>query len=183
MTIKQVSIKAAQHLTELASIQQCITKMATNPDGSFDSRRYALHKVEFTEALTVAILGVLDSETKSAAMEGKVTDYLQKIVTSLSAREVWAELSSNGTLLLVGRTKKSMVPALRIARDRHQGKLTGNIVLNFLSGNGVIPFMRSSANLEDLVRDVNLIQQNFPEAFAKKAPKSKSHGTTRKSKD
>ena len=180
-TVKKISAKAAQHLVERASIQQCITKMAIGSDGKFDSRRYALHKIEVTEALAIAIQGVLDSEIKSAVLQTKVIDYLQKIVTTLLAHEVWAELSSSGTSLLVGRTK---VPVLRVARDRCLGTETESFVFNFLiSGEkGMIPFLRSPANLEDLVRDVGLIQQNFPEAF-KKAPKRKSNGTTRKSKD
>lgn len=70
-TVRKISAKAAQHLVELASIQQCITKMAIGSDGKFDSRQYALHKVEVTEALAIAIQGVLNPEAFKKAPKRK----------------------------------------------------------------------------------------------------------------
>jgi hypothetical protein len=108
-------------------------------------------------------------------MDGVVVDYIKSIVDSLTAHGALASISEEDWIILIGPPKRSRVPVLRVTRgDTIQDKLTNNFVFTFFDGSkGVTPFSRGSANLKDLVHDVNLIMQNFPEFFVKKVAKKK----------
>jgi len=69
MNSKQVALKAAKHLMDLASIQDQVARISIGSDGRIDSKRYDRNKLELTEVFTEVILGVLDSKTRSAALE------------------------------------------------------------------------------------------------------------------
>jgi hypothetical protein len=174
MNSKQVSSKAAQVLMDFGFLQTFVSSKC-------GVSQYDANKQRIREALEEAIQRALDTESKVASMEDKVRVYLGKLVDELSARGVKTLISKDGRTLSIVSLKKSAVPVLRLHRDQHNGEFTGCFVFNFLSSdsNGVIPFLRSSANLEEIDRDANLIQQNFPKLFEKKASK---RGTTRSGK-
>jgi len=141
--------------------------------------QYDANKQRIKEALEEAIQKALDSESKVSSMENKVRVYLDKLLGELVKRGAKPIFSKDGRTLSIVALKGAVreVPVLRLYRDHRE---LGLFVFDFLSSSGIIPFLRSSANLEDLDRDANLIQQNFPQLFEKKDPK---RGTTRKVKD
>jgi hypothetical protein len=175
MNSKQVASKAAQVLMDFGFIQTFVAS-------KFSAAQYDANKQRVRASLEEAIQRALDSESKVSSMEDKVRVYLGKLVEELSARGVKTLISKDGRTLSIVSPKKSSVPILRLHRDQHNGEFSGCFVFNFISSDsgGIIPFLRSSSNLEEINRDANLIQQNFPKLFEKKAPK---RGTTRKSKD
>jgi hypothetical protein len=170
MNSKQVASKASQILMDFGFMQTFISSKC-------GVSQYDANKQRIKASLEEAIQRALDSESKVASMEDKVRVYLGKLVGELVTRGVKPLISKDGRTLSIHE-----IPVLRLHRDQHNGEFSGCFVFDFLSSDstGVIPFLRSSANLEELERDANLIQQNFPKLFENKGQK---RGTTRKSKD
>lgn len=177
MNSKQVASKASQILMDFGFMQNFISSKC-------GVSQYDANKQRIKASLEEAIQRALDSESKVASMEDKIRVYLGKLVGELVTRGVKPLISKDGRTLSIVASKGKLheIPVLRLHRDQHNGEFSGCFVFDFLSSDntGIIPFLRSSANLEDLERDANLIQQNFPKLFEKKAQK---RGTTRKSKD
>ena len=175
MKTKQTAIKAAGILMDFGFIQNFISSKC-------GAHLYEFSKKRILESLILEIQKVLDTEASMAKMEGKLQKYLAELLAELSARGARPDLTKDGRTLVLSSSKgkRQLIPVLQIARDRCLGTQTESFVFNFLSSSGTIPFLRSSANLEELKRDADLIQRDFPNLFQGKAPK---RGTSSKSKD